>query len=111
VRNRSKLKQANLQQEQATIGTQFHAGVSCWQKLRTLYAEAQTGASLSWIPCGSQPRLAAESLHLTTLRYQAGEATRAGGGLMRQNTATLARNAFSDGQSRYRVALAGSGRP
>ena len=49
--------------------------------------------------------LGAESLHLTTLRYQSGEAT-----VLEvvdaQSTATLTRNAFSDGQSRFRVALA-----
>jgi outer membrane protein TolC len=49
--------------------------------------------------------LAAESLRLTTMRYQAGEST-----VLEvvdaQNTVTLARNAFNDGQARFRVALA-----
>jgi outer membrane protein TolC len=44
-------------------------------------------------------------LRLTNLRYQAGEST-----VLEivdaQNTLTLARNAFDDGQARYRVALA-----
>jgi outer membrane protein TolC len=49
--------------------------------------------------------MAADSLRLTTLRYQAGEST-----VLEvvdaQNTLTLARNAFDDGELRYRVALA-----
>jgi outer membrane protein TolC len=44
-------------------------------------------------------------LRLTTLRYQAGEAT-----VLEvvdaQNTLTLAQNALGDGQVRYRVAVA-----
>jgi outer membrane protein TolC len=54
----------------------------------------------------SSAELAAESLRLTTLRYQAGEST-----VLEvvdaQNTLTQARNAFSDGVVRYRAALAG----
>jgi outer membrane protein TolC len=49
--------------------------------------------------------LAAESLRLTLLRYQAGEAT-ALEVVDAQNTASLARIAFDDGLLRYRVALA-----
>jgi outer membrane protein TolC len=49
--------------------------------------------------------VAAESLRLTTLRYQAGEST-----VLEvvdaQNTLTMAQNALADGQVRYRVALA-----
>jgi len=49
--------------------------------------------------------LAAEGLRLTTLRYQAGEST-----VLEvvdaQNTLTQARNAYADGQARYRTALA-----
>jgi len=49
--------------------------------------------------------LAAESLRLTTLRYQAGEAT-----VLEvvdaQNTLTQAQNGYADGQLRYRTALA-----
>jgi outer membrane protein TolC len=49
--------------------------------------------------------LAAESLRLTTLRYQAGEAT-----VLEvvdaQNTLTTARNAFNDGRERYWVGIA-----
>src|SRR5258708_1158992 len=50
-------------------------------------------------------QLAADSLRLTTLRYQAGEAT-----VLEvvdaQNTLTQARNAYDDGQVRFQVALA-----
>ena len=49
--------------------------------------------------------LAAESLRLTTLRYQAGEST-ALEVVDAQNTFVLARNAIDDAQVRYRVALA-----
>ena len=49
--------------------------------------------------------MAAESLRLTTLRYQAGEAT-----VLEvvdaQNTLTQAINAYDDGQVRFRVAMA-----
>jgi outer membrane protein TolC len=101
--NRSKLKQADLRQEQARVELSF-AQRELLAKLRTLYAEAQTARS-ELDSLNQSAELAAESLRLTTLRYQAGEAT-----VLEvvdaQNTATLASNAFSEGQSRYRVALA-----
>jgi outer membrane protein TolC len=101
--NRSKLKQASLVREQAQVELSFTQR-QLLAKLRTLYDEAQTGrAELDSL--NQSADLAAESLRLTTLRYQSGEAT-----VLEvvdaQNTATLTRNAFSDGQSRYRVALA-----
>jgi outer membrane protein TolC len=53
----------------------------------------------------SSAEMAADSLRLTTLRYQAGEAT-----VLEvvdaQNTLSLARNAYDDGQARFRVAVA-----
>src|SRR5207247_7738714 len=49
--------------------------------------------------------LAAESLRLINLRYQAGEST-ALEVVDAQNTLTQARNAYDDSQARYRVALA-----
>ena len=101
--NRSKLKQASLVREQAQVELSFTQR-QLLAKLRTLYDEAQTGrAELDSL--NQSADLAAESLRLTTLRYQSGEAT-----VLEvvdaQNTATLTRNAFSDGQSRYRIALA-----
>ena len=53
----------------------------------------------------STAELAAESLRLTTLRYQGGEST-----VLEvvdaQNTLTQSRNAFSDGEVRVRTAVA-----
>ncbi len=72
--------------------------------LKTLYAESQTARSeLESLRLSAD--LAAESLRLTTLRYQAGEAS-----VLEvvdaQNTLTLAQNALGDGQVRFRVAVA-----
>jgi len=101
--NRSKLKQASLLREQAQVELTFTQR-QLLARLRTLYGEAQTARS-ELDSLNQSADLAAESLRLTTLRYQSGEAT-----VLEvvdaQNTATLTRNAFSDGQSRFRVALA-----
>jgi len=101
--NRSKLKQADLRREQAQVELSF-AQRQLLAKLHTFYAEAQI-ARAELDSLNQSAELAAESLRLTTLRYQSGEAT-----VLEvvdaQNTSTLARNAFSDGQSRFRVALA-----
>jgi outer membrane protein TolC len=72
--------------------------------MRSLYSEAEAARSeLDLLK--SSAELAAESLRLTTLRYQGGEAT-----VLEvvdaQNTLTQARNGYSDGQLRYRTALA-----
>ena len=101
--NRSKLKQADLRQEQARVELTF-VQRELLAKFRTLYAEAETARS-ELDSLNRSAELAAESLRLTTLRYQAGEAT-----VLEvvdaQNTLTQARNAYDDGQSRYRVAVA-----
>ena len=101
--NRSQLKQASLRQEQARVELTFTQR-ELLAKLHSLYAEAQA-ARFELDSLSQSTELASESLRLTTLRYQAGEAT-----VLEvvdaQNTATLTRNAFSDGQSRYRMALA-----
>jgi outer membrane protein TolC len=101
--NRSKLKQASLLREQAQVELTFTQR-QLLARLHTLYDEARTARS-ELDSLNQSADLAAESLRLTTLRYQSGEAT-----VLEvvdaQNTATLTRNAFSDGQSRYRVALA-----
>ncbi|MGC2186352.1 MAG: TolC family protein [Terriglobales bacterium] len=101
--NRSRLKQASLQREQAQLELTFTQR-QLLARLRALYDEAQTARS-ELDSLTQSAELAAESLRLTTLRYQSGEAT-----VLEvvdaQNTSTLARNAFSDGQSRFRVALA-----
>ncbi len=101
--NRSRLKQADLRRELAQVELSF-AQRQLLAKLRTFYEEAQT-ARTELDSLSQSAELAAESLRLTTLRYQSGEAT-----VLEvvdaQNTSTLVRNAFSDGQSRFRVALA-----
>ena len=72
--------------------------------MRTFYNEAQA-ARQQLDSLSRSAELAADSLRLTTLRYQSGEAT-----VLEvvdaQNTLNLARNAFNDGQARYRMAVA-----
>src|SRR5438552_14056892 len=101
--NRSKLKQAGLRREQAEVE------LSATQRellsnLRIFYNEAQT-ARAELDSLNQSADLAAESLRLTTLRYQAGEAT-ALEVVDAQNTRTQSQNALNDGQVRFRVALA-----
>ena len=99
----AKLKQAELRRTQARVELSF-AQRQLLANLRTFYHEAEAArAELESLEASSQ--LAAESLRLTTLRYQAGEAT-----VLEvvdaQNTLTQARNARDDGQVRFRLALA-----
>ena len=101
--SRSKVKSANLQRNQAKVELSF-AQRKMVADLKTLYRESQVArAELESLRQSAD--LAAESLRLTTLRYQAGEAT-----VLEvvdaQNTLTTAQNAFGDGQVRFRVALA-----
>ena len=101
--DRSKLKQAELRREQAHVELNF-AQRQLLSHLRQFYNEAEIARS-AMESLASTADMAAESLRLTTLRYQAGEST-----VLEvvdaQNTLTQARNAYDDGQSRYRVALA-----
>jgi len=100
---RSKLRQAEYrrQQAQADLSQTQREAVS---NLYSFYNEALTarGAVESTRRAAD---LAAESLRLTTLRYQAGEST-ALEVVDAQNTLTQARNAYDDAESRYRLALA-----
>jgi outer membrane protein TolC len=73
-------------------------------ELATSYQEAQTAFS-QVESLRSSSDLSGESLRLTILRYQAGEAT-ALEVVDAQTTASLARNAYDDGLLRYRVAMA-----
>lgn len=99
----AKLKSAHLEQQQAKVELSF-AQRKMVADLKSFYAEAQTARSeLDSLRQSSD--LSAESLRLTTLRYQAGEAT-ALEVVDAQNTLTAAQNAFADGQLRFRVALA-----
>jgi outer membrane protein TolC len=101
--NLSKVKQANLQKHQAAVELSA-AQRTLLANLRSFYNEAQAARDeLDLLRQSAQ--LAAESLRLTNLRYQAGEAT-----VLEvvdaQNTLTLSSNAYNDGQVRLRVALA-----
>ena len=101
--DRSKLKQAELRRDQAHVELTF-AQRQLLSHLREFYSEAETARS-EMDSLASSAEMAAESLRLTTMRYQAGEST-----VLEvvdaQNTLTQARNAYDDGQSRYRVAVA-----
>jgi outer membrane protein TolC len=99
---RSKVKQAELKRDQAQLDLSL-AQRTLQSNLAAAHAEAR--AALGELDSlKSSMALAAESLRLTVLRYQAGEAT-ALEVVDAQNTVTLARNANDDGLARYRVAL------
>ncbi|HEV2397560.1 MAG TPA: TolC family protein [Candidatus Sulfotelmatobacter sp.] len=101
--DRSKLKQAKLRRDLAHVELSY-AQRQLLSHLRQFYSEAETARS-EMESLASSAELAADSLRLTTMRYQAGEAT-----VLEvvdaQNTFTLARNAYDDGQSRYHIAIA-----
>lgn len=101
--DRSKLKQAELRRDQARVELTY-AQKELLSHLRQFYREAET-ARAEMESLASSAEMAAESLRLTNLRYQAGEST-----VLEvvdaQNTLTQARDAYDDGQSRYRVAVA-----
>jgi outer membrane protein len=100
---RSKIKQAELKRDQAQLDLSV-AQRAIQANLAAAYAEAQ-GAQGQIESLRSSADLARESLRLTLLRYQAGEAT-ALEVVDAQNTVTQSRNAYDDGLARYRVALA-----
>lgn len=101
--NRSKLKQATLRRDQASVELSF-AQRQALSNLRAFYNEAEISRS-ELDSLHQSAELADESLRLTTMRYQAGEST-----VLEvvdaQNTRTMARNSFADGQARYRLAIA-----
>jgi outer membrane protein TolC len=101
--DRSRLKQAELRRDQAHIELTF-AQRQLLSHLRQFYSEAETARS-EMESLASSAELAADSMRLTTLRYQAGEST-----VLEvvdaQNTLTQARKAYDDGQARFRVAVA-----
>jgi outer membrane protein len=101
--NRSKVVQADLKRQQAQRELSL-AQRKLLAAIRSLYHEAEAARSELEL-LKSSAELAAESLRLTTLRYQGGEAT-----VLEvvdaQNTLTQAQNGYSDGQLRYRLALA-----
>jgi outer membrane protein TolC len=100
---RSKVVQADLKRKQAQRELSL-AQRKLQADMREMYAEAEAArAELELLK--SSADLASESLRLTILRYQGGEAT-----VLEvvdaQNTLTQARNAFSDGEVRARTAVA-----
>jgi len=101
--DRSKLKQAELRRDQAHVELNY-AQKQLLSHLQQFYQEAETARS-EMESLANSAEIAAESLRLTTMRYQAGEST-----VLEvvdaQNTLTQARNAYDDGQSRYRLAVA-----
>jgi outer membrane protein TolC len=101
--SRSKVKQANLRKDLAQVELSFTQR-RLLANLQAFYGEAQTARS-QMDSLNQSAELAAESLRLTTLRYQAGEAT-----VLEvvdaQNTLTGARNALNDGRVRYWVGIA-----
>ncbi len=100
---RSKVKQAELKRDQAQLDLSL-AQRTLQSNLAAAYVELQAARG-QLESLRSSMDLASESLRLTVLRYQAGEAT-ALEVVDAQNTVTLARNANDDGLARYRVALA-----
>jgi outer membrane protein TolC len=100
---RSKVKQAALKQQQAQLDLTL-AQRTLQGTLATAYSEAQVAQS-QVDSLRSSSDLSAESLRLTVLRYQAGEAT-AQEVVDTQTTLVQARNAYDDGLVRSRVALA-----
>jgi outer membrane protein TolC len=99
----SKVKQAELQRHQAQVELNA-AQRQALADLQSFYSEARTVRGQMDM-LRSSADLAAESLRLTNLRYQAGEAT-ALEVVDAQNTLTAARNAYHDGEARYHLAIA-----
>ncbi|MBV8818176.1 MAG: TolC family protein [Acidobacteriaceae bacterium] len=100
---RSKVKQAEYRQQQAQLDL-TNAQRTLNGNVAAFYAEANVARSqIDSLRISLD--LAAESLRLVLLRYQAGEAT-ALEVVDAQNTLNTARNAYDDGLGRYRTALA-----
>jgi len=99
----SKVRQSELRRELAQ--TELSAAQrKLLADLKTLYAEAEA-AKIELDVLQQSAELAAESVRLTNLRYQAGEAT-ALEVVDAQNSLVTARNNYDDGEARYRLAVA-----
>ncbi len=99
----SKVKQSELQRELAQ--TQLSAAQrKLLADLKSFYAEAEA-AKIELEVLAQSADLAAESVRLTNLRYQGGEAT-ALEVVDAQNSLVTARNNYDDGEARYRLAIA-----
>jgi len=99
----SKVKQAQLKQQQAQLELSY-AQRQLMANLNAFYREAELARS-QLDSLRKSMDLSAESVRLTVLRYEAGEAA-ALEVVDAQTTLAQARNAYDDGLSRYRVALA-----
>jgi outer membrane protein TolC len=99
----SKVKQAELRARQAQLDLSWTQR-QLLANLHSLYREAQT-AQAQLDSLKQSASFAQESMRLTLLRYEAGEAS-----VLEvvdaQTTLTQARNALDDGLARYRLALA-----
>ncbi len=99
----SKVRQAELRRTQARLELTA-AQRQLLADLQSFYAEAQSARAQLDLLRQSYD-LAGESLRLTTLRYRGGEAT-----VLEvvdaQNAFTQAKNAYDDGEVRYKTALA-----
>jgi outer membrane protein TolC len=99
----SKVKQAELNRDRTKVELSFTQRQLA-ANLQSFYHEAEISkAQLSLLEHSFE--LASEGLRLTTLRYQAGEAT-ALEVVDAQNTLTQSHDAYDDAQTRYRVAVA-----
>jgi outer membrane protein TolC len=100
---RSRVRQAELRRDQAQLDLGL-ANRQLLANLHTFYLEAKTANAQLASLRGSMD-LASESLRLTILKYQAGDANALE---MSDAQATLAqaRNAYDDGVARYRLSLA-----
>ncbi len=99
----SKLRQAEYQRQQARVEL-TSAQRQAASELYSFYNEAQV-AKRTVGTLRETANLASEGLRLTTLRYQAGQAS-ALEVVDAQNTFSQARNAYDDAQARFRLALA-----
>ncbi len=100
---RSKVRQAQAKQSQAKVALS-QTQRQLVANLYSMYNESQA-ARTAVDELQHVSDLAAESLRLTSLRYEAGEST-ALEVVDAQNVLVQARNAYDDAQVRYRVALA-----
>lgn len=99
----SKVKQADLRRKQARTELSF-AQRQLLSNLQSFYHDAEAArAELDMLARAAE--LSSESLRLTTLRYQASEASVLDV-VDAQNTLVQARDAYDDGQVRYRVSIA-----
>jgi outer membrane protein TolC len=100
---KSKVRQSEIRQRQSRVHLSYTQR-QLVSNLYSMYNEALT-AREAVNDLRQVADLAAESLRLTTLRYQAGESSSLEI-VDAQNTLVQARNASDDAEARYRVAIA-----